>query len=144
MTQASQQTSNSLDRRLLVLCADDNVDITNMLRIAINREPDMWCVACVNDTAMIFEELKKLQPRPHIIVVDLTMPLASPPPLAAISELAVLYPECRAIVFSGHDGQQVMDEAADAGAWGCVSKNADPQTILTAIRSVAAGQLYFM
>ena len=46
----------------------------------------------------------------------------------------------RTIVYSGHDDPGFLERMRGAGAWGCVSKREEPDTILRAVREVAAGR----
>jgi two-component system invasion response regulator UvrY len=59
--------------------------------------------------------------------------------MEAMTELAAECPSTRTIIYSGHDDPAFIARARRAGAWGCVSKDADPKELVRAVRDVAAG-----
>jgi DNA-binding NarL/FixJ family response regulator len=131
-----------------VLCIDDSPDITEMLGRCIERQPDMESVGSLSSANNLRSALDKL--RPDVVLLDISMP--GDDPLTALRGLtdgdvknrpALPIPVVRVIVFSGHSDKQSMDRAADAGAWGYVSKDAPIPVILDAIRSVARGNVTF-
>lgn len=130
----------STDSRPLtrVLCVDDNADMTAALRMIIGCERSMVCVGCLGSTDDLIREVQRYDPRPDVLILDATMPGMDP--FAAMKELSVACPETRAIIYSGYDDQAFVNRAVDAGAWGCVSKNDEPEAILRAVREVAAGR----
>ena len=80
-------------------------------------------------------------PLSGIVVLDLTMPGRTP--LEALGELSRTNPGVRTIVFTGHDDPSTITAAADAGAWGLVSKMGEPGDLIKAVRRVAAGEACF-
>ncbi|MEK6701793.1 MAG: response regulator transcription factor, partial [Planctomycetota bacterium] len=120
-----------------VLCVDDNADITEVMRMVIDTEPTMRCVGCLASADHLVEKVRRMSPLPEVVLLDATMPGKSP--LVAMSELAAAFPEIRTIIYSGHDDPGFMEQAREAGAWGCVSKNDDPSAILHAVRRVTTG-----
>jgi DNA-binding NarL/FixJ family response regulator len=120
--------------RTRVLCVDDSADIGRMVTRFIRAQPDMESVGTLDSAEGLVNEC--IQRRPDILVLDLTMP--GPDPLGAIRALTARLPSCRVIAYSGHDDQQTSDQVFGAGAWELVSKNGEPDGIITAIRRVAA------
>lgn len=96
----------------------------------------MACVGVLDSADALIERV--LEARPDVVLLDLTMP--GKDPLMAIRELAVAAPWCRVLAFSGYDDDERMMNIAAAGAWGLVSKDADPTRVTKAIRRVAAGE----
>ncbi len=131
-----------------VLCVDDSSDMTEAMRMVIDAEPMMECVGCLACADDLVEQVRRLRPAtttpPHaplpplVVLLDATMPGKSP--LKAMSEMAAEFPEVRTIIYSGHDDAAFVDRAMNAGARGCVSKKDDPETIVRAVRAVAAGK----
>lgn len=125
----------------LVLCVDDNSEMTLVLRMMINAEPMMRCVGCLGSADQLLKRVRGLGPPPDVVVLDATM--HGKDPLEAMREMAAEFPAIRAIVYSGHDDPDFVKRARDAGAWGCVSKREEPDTILRAVREVAAGRAWW-
>lgn len=128
-----------------VLCVDDSPDITMVMRIVIESAPMMECVGCLSSADHLVEEARRLtappNPKSLVVLLDATMPGKNP--LAAMSELATDFPEIKMIIYSAHDDEAFIDRAMDAGAWGCVSKNDHPDTVLRIVREVAAGNAWW-
>lgn len=127
-----------------VLCVDDSRDITAVLKMIVDAEPDMMCVGCLASADNLIAEARRLSttpsnpsPTPLILVLDATMP--GKDPLKAMRELTAALPWVRTIIYSGHCDQEFINRAFAAGARGCVSKSEDPEAITRAVREVAAG-----
>jgi DNA-binding NarL/FixJ family response regulator len=120
-----------------VLCVDDSRDTAAVLRMLIDAESSMQCVGCLTTAGDLLEEVRRLSPPPDVVILDATMP--GKDPLASMSELAAQFPKIRTIIYSGYDDPELIDRALSAGAWGCISKREDPDTIMRAVRDAAAG-----
>ena len=124
-----------------VLCVDDNVDATSVLRLLIGTDPTMCCVGCLSTVDQMETEIARLgADAPLVVILDATMPEKSP--LEAMRRLAPRFPKTRMIVYSAHDDPAFVQRAMDSGAWGFVSKNDEPRSILHAVRDVATGRRY--
>jgi two-component system, NarL family, response regulator DesR len=124
--------------KISVLVVDDSDDLASMLILLIGDEPDMTCIGRLPSADALLDTVA--QKKPDVVLLDLTMPGRDP--LDAMAESSARSPESRVIVLSGYDDPARVDQALDRGAWGFVSKNGDLQAILTAIRTVASGDLY--
>lgn len=118
-----------------MLFVDDHRYILESLVLCIELEPDMTSVGCLNTADHLAEEVKKL--RPDVVLLDLTMPGKAP--LEALREVN----GTPVIVFSGHDDQDTLDSAAEAGAKGFLSKGAEVVLMLEAIRAVVRDDAAF-
>ncbi len=97
----------------------------------------MECVGVLESADALVETV--LANGPSVVLLDLTMP--GKDPLMAIREVAAAAPACRVLAFSGYDGPARIDNIIDLGAWGLVSKDSEPATIVEAIRRVARGEI---
>ena len=122
-----------------VLIADDSPDITDMLEYVLNADPQLECVGCLHSADELAGEVRRL--RPDILILDASMP--GKDPLTVMAEFATEFPEVRAIFHSGYDDDELIGRVIDAGAWGFVSKREDVESVLSAIRAVAAGKTVF-
>lgn len=128
-------TSTAITR---VLCVDDNSDMTEVMRLVVDSEPQMACVGCLASADNLVKTIRSLTPQPNIVLLDASMP--GKDPLAVMKQMVTLFPNVRTIIYSGHEGQAFVDRVKAAGAWGCISKRDEPEVIVTAIRAVAAGK----
>ncbi len=122
-----------------VVCVDDLPDVTAVLQLIIGAEAKMRCVGCLASANDLVAEVRRTHA--DVLLLDATMPGRNA--FQAMSELARECPRTRTIIFSGYDDPAFVDRAVQAGAWGCVSKDATPQTIVRALREVAAGRTFF-
>lgn len=120
-----------------VLCVDDSRDMTAVMQLMIDAEPQMECVGCLHSANDLAKVARRLNPPPDVVILDATMPGKNP--LASMAELAAEFPTIRTIILSGHDDAAFVQRAIDAGAWGCVSKREPPDAILRAVREAANG-----
>ncbi len=124
-----------------VLCVDDSSDITAVMRMVIDTDETLQCVGCLGSADRLVEKVRRMNPPPDVVLLDATMPGASP--LEAMSGLAAAFPDVRTIIYSGHGGEEFLDRIKHAGAWGYVSKNDAADAILRAVHAVAAGNVYW-
>ena len=123
------------DKLIRVLCVDDNPDLSLLLEKQINLQTDARSVGRVHDLEMLVGEASRV--RPDVVVLDLTM--LGRDALELLPALRDSCPDARVIIYSGFDHDEAVDRARRAGAFGYVSKAAPVETLLGAIRSVAAG-----
>ncbi len=122
-----------------VLCVDDAPDVAQIVCRLIDSEPGMQCIGCLDSADGLVDEIRG--GNVDVVLLDATMP--GKPPLTALREIAAEFPTVKTVILSGHDDPGFIESAMDAGAWGFVSKDHDPATMLLAIRQVAGGNLWF-
>lgn len=136
MTRPSPSTSVSVPIR--VLLSDDHPFMREGLAAVLDYKPDMTVVgqACNGYEAV---ELFR-QHQPDVTLMDLRMPELSG--VEAISAICAEFANARIIVLTTYDGDEDIYRGLRAGAKGYVLKDAEPDELLTAIRTVHNGQQY--
>jgi two-component system invasion response regulator UvrY len=81
-----------------------------------------------------------IEQQPDVVVLDLSMPGIGG--LETIRRICHRNHNAKILVFSVHDESVYIDRAISAGAKGYISKNAHPDSLIAAIQTVAAGELY--
>ena len=119
-----------------VLCADDNVIITMAVEAAIEDAPGMTCVGSIHRADDLIETVERMQA--DVVLLDLSMPGREP--LEAMEELVSRRPDVKVIVFSGYDDEGSVGRAVQAGVKGYVSKDGNTDSLIGAIRRIAAGE----
>jgi two-component system response regulator DesR len=71
-----------------------------------------------------------------VLMLDVDMPGDS---FEVARALSATMPQLKIVMFSGYTRAEYIDRAVDVGAWGYVSKSESMETIIDAIRKVAAG-----
>lgn len=123
-------------RKLRILCVDDHAFVAEGLRARLSIEPDLECVGTLTSAEGLLEAAVRSQA--DVAIIDIEMP--GPDPFEAIRVLSRERPETRAVILSGHVRDSYIDAAVRAGAWGYLSKNDPPETIIEGLRSVARGE----
>ena len=120
-----------------VVVADDQPLVRAGLRTLLETEPDIEVVAVAEDGAEAVERALAL--RPDVVCMDIRMPGRDG--ISATRELcgpAVADP-IPVLVLTTFDIDDYVFGALEAGASGFLLKDADPDAIVAAVRSVAAG-----
>ena len=128
-----------MNRKIRVLIVDDHAMMRLGLAEAIVGERDLTLVGeAANGTQAI--ELYR-QHHPDVVTMDFQMPGGDGAETTA--RLRAAFPEARVVVLSVFEGDEDIWRAVKAGASGYVSKAAEVEDILEAIRHVFAGDTYF-
>ncbi len=136
---AVRTTTNvhGVDDPATVLVVDDHTTFSDLLAMALDREPDLTCVgtaATVAEAMAMAEEF-----RPDLVLMDVR--LGDGDGVAATAELTRTYPELRVVVLTAHTDTALMQRAADAGACCLLLKNGSLPDMLQALRSSRRGGL---
>jgi two-component system invasion response regulator UvrY len=120
-----------------ILIVDDHPIVRSGLRRLLAAEPGIAIreAASGKEALSVFKEA-----RPDLVVLDLGLPGIGG--LEVIGRLRLEEPAVRILVLSMHHEAIYVTRALQAGAAGYVSKNAPPEQVLEAIRSIAAGDNY--
>jgi DNA-binding NarL/FixJ family response regulator len=100
----------------------------------IQQDPTLSVVASVANV----DELTRLATHPDLVVMDLS-PATGGPASAFIARLAEM---SRPIIISAWDRPPSLLAAIRAGAHGCLSRQADEDSVATALHVVAGGGVY--
>jgi two-component system invasion response regulator UvrY len=77
---------------------------------------------------------------PDIVLMDIELPGIGG--LEAIVQILRFCPDTKVVVITSHQEQPIPVKVMEAGAWGYLTKNADPSVMIDAIRKVYVGQKY--
>ncbi len=119
-----------------VLLADDHKIVRDGLRALLQMEPD---IAVVGDVANGSEAISQAQIlHPDVIVMDIAMPDMNG--LDATQRVRQVSPATQVVILSMYSTAEHLNRALRAGALGYVLKESAGSEVVTAIRSVHAGQ----
>jgi len=119
-----------------VLVADDQAMVRAGFRMLLSREEDIEVVGEAADGAAAVREAERL--RPSVVLMDIRMPELDG--LEATRRILAGDPQARVLVLTTFDLDEYVYEALRAGASGFVLKDDPPESLLAAIRVVAAGE----
>jgi DNA-binding NarL/FixJ family response regulator len=122
-----------------ILLADDQQQCHEAMRLVLGQIPNIE----ICGEAMNGEELVNMVPivRPDLVIIDLQMPVLDG--IQATRILRDLYPTLKILGLTMFCHQHLIVEMMEAGANGYIVKNADIQSIQTAILMVTNNQPYF-
>lgn len=120
-----------------VLVVDDHMTFSDLLAMALEREPDLTCAGTANSVAEGLAMVEEL--RPDLVLMDVR--LGDGDGVAATAHLTLLYPELRVVVLTAHTDPALLQRAADAGACALLPKNGSLPDMLEALRSSRRGGL---
>ena len=113
-----------------VLVVDDHTTFSDLLALALDREPDF---TCVGTAASVSEALAKVEDRrPDVVLMDVR--LGEGDGVAATAELTRTYPELRVVILTAHIDTALMHRAADAGACCLLPKDGSFPNLLESLR----------
>jgi two-component system, NarL family, response regulator len=121
-----------------VLIADDHAIMRQGLVALLEQEPDMSVVAQAGDG----QEAVKMfcQHQPDVVLMDLRMPEMDG--VAAITTICTEFAKAQIVVLTTYDGDEDIYRGLRAGAKGYMLKDAEPDQLFEAIRTVFAGKKY--
>jgi DNA-binding NarL/FixJ family response regulator len=125
--------------RIRVLIVDDHFATRLGLSFPIKNEPDMTVVAEAGTGAQALDLYRAKQP--DIVLLDYRLPDQTG--VEVIYAIRGEFPQARILMLTIFDGEEDIYRAVTAGALGYLTKSAECDEVLRAIRSVAAGQAYF-
>ncbi|WP_159622171.1 response regulator [Ruania rhizosphaerae] len=118
-----------------VLLVDDQALVRMGFRLVIETEPDLEVIGEASDGRIALEQVAALSP--DIVLMDIRMPGMGG--IEATQRLAAEHPSTRVLVLTTFDVDEYAFAALRAGASGFLAKNARPDELVEAIRTVASG-----
>lgn len=124
--------------KIRLILADDHAVVRSGIRMLLEAQPDIEIVAEVESGRQAVEEARKI--RPDVILMDVQMPELNG--IEATQQIKKLAPETAILALTMHEDDQYFFEMLHSGASGYVPKRAAPDELVTAIRTVARGEIF--
>lgn len=121
-----------------ILIADDHAIVRQGLRRVLSLASDLALAGEARDGWEVVERVRA--GGLDLLLTDMTMP--GPSGVELIKRVREEAPQLAILVLSMHGEGQVAARAIKAGASGYLTKDSEPETLLAAIRQVAAGGHY--
>ena len=119
-----------------VFLVDDHPLVREWLTNLINQQPDLTVCGEAESAPQAIQGI--LSVRPNVAIVDIALKDSSG--IELIKDLRRTCPSVAVLVLSIHEEEYYADAAIRAGARGYVMKQEATETVIEAIRCVAAGQ----
>lgn len=120
---------------LTIVLADDQELVRAGFRVILESEPGFRVVGEAADGAGAVEAVRQL--RPDVVCLDVQMPGVDG--LEAARRIAALPDPPAVLILTTFDSDDALFQALEAGASGFLLKNASPERLIDAVRTVAAG-----
>ncbi|WP_027465985.1 response regulator [Curtobacterium sp. UNCCL17] len=120
---------------LTIVLADDQELVRAGFRVILESEPGFRVVGEAADGAGAVEAVQEL--RPDVVCLDVQMPGVDG--LEAARRIAALPHPPAVLILTTFDSDDALFQALEAGASGFLLKNASPERLIDAVRTVAAG-----
>lgn len=127
-----------MSAHIRIMLVDDHAVVRAGYRFLLENVEDIEVVA---EAASGEDALARFdQVDPDVLVIDLTMPGIGG--METIRQLRARRPDAKVLVFSMHENGALVEHALQAGVSGYISKNSSPESLVTAVRRIAAGNIY--
>lgn len=121
-----------------VLIADDHAIVRQGLRQVLALAPDLELAGEAKDGWEVIDKVRS--DHLNLLLLDMTMP--GPNGVELIKRVREEAPRLPILVLSMHGESQIAGRAIKAGAAGYLTKDSEPETLISAIRQVAGGAHY--
>jgi len=121
-----------------ILIADDHAIVRQGVRQILGLASDLVLVGEAKNGWEVLEHLRA--DLPDLLLLDMTMP--GPNGVELVKRVREAMPRLPILVLSMHGERQVAGRAIKAGASGYLTKDSEPEVLISAIRQVAAGAHY--
>jgi len=135
---AFDHSDTATPARARILLVDDHPLIRQAVRETLEQENDLAVCGEAADAAETLTVIPTL--RPALVLLDLS--LGDSNGMDLIPRMLALDPSIRILVLSMHDEALYAERSIHAGARGYVNKRENPETIVKAVRTVLAGQVF--
>jgi two-component system response regulator NreC len=124
--------------RTRVLVVDDHEIMRQGLRHILAAADDLVCVGEASDGHAALSQIEAYQP--DLIIMDVKLPGGSG--IETTRQLTRRHSHARVIIYTYHDDETYLEQAIQAGAKGYLLKSDPNQLLLTALRTVQAGEIF--
>jgi len=121
-----------------ILLVDDHEIVRAGLRSLLERQEALTIVGAAGNGAEAVRLAAQLQP--DVVLMDVSMPEMDG--VEATHRLKDVAPEAKVLALTVHEEEAYFFEMLTAGASGYIPKRASPQILLTAISTVARGEIF--
>lgn len=124
--------------KIRLILADDHAVVRSGLRMLLEAQSDIEIIGEAESGTEAVDLVESL--KPDIILMDIQMPGISG--IEATKLIREIVPGTAVLALTMHEDDQYFFEMLHAGASGYVPKRAAPDDLLTAIRTVARGEVF--
>ncbi len=121
-----------------VLIADNHPIVRLGIKNVLESSSDFQVLDDVSTTSELFEKLKKVSP--DVVLLEMDIPEING--IATLRKIKQDYPNIKVLIYSGQSEDVYALSTIRAGAFGYLSKTADPEYITSAVKKVSEGNMF--
>jgi len=121
-----------------VLIADNHPIVRLGIKQALSSSKDFKVTDDVSNTTELFNRLES--DTPDVVMMEMDIPEING--IAALRKIKTEYPDVKVLIYSGQSEDVYALSTIRAGAYGYLSKVADIDYIITAVRKVSEGNMF--
>jgi len=125
--------------KINVLVVDDHKIVRDGILSLLQDEPDIFVISQAENGKDALEKIPKVSP--HLVLIDISMPVMNG--IDCAREITKKYPEIKVLALTMLNELEHIKNMLSAGAMGYLLKNSGKEELVTAIKTVIAGQNYF-
>ena len=124
---------------ITVIIAEDHQALIDGIKLSLEMEDDISVIGEANDGEELIQIVRNK--RPQVVLTDIRMPNCDG--ICAAKAIKEEFPEIKVIAFSMFDQYEAVQQMKEAGVSGYILKNSPLETVIEAIRAVAANETFF-
>ena len=121
-----------------VLIADNHPIVRLGIRQVLESSSDIEVIADVSTTKELFNTLKTVTP--DVVMLEMDIPEING--IATLRKLKLEFPDIKTLMYSGQSEDVYALSTIRAGAFGYLSKTADLEYIISALKKVSEGNMF--
>lgn len=121
-----------------VLIADNHPIVRMGIKQVLSTSPEFEVIADVATTSELFDTLNRVTP--DVVVLEMDIPEING--IATLRKVKQEYPNIKVLIFSGQSEDVYALSTIRAGAFGYLSKTADLDYIISAVKKVSEGNMF--
>jgi DNA-binding NarL/FixJ family response regulator len=125
--------------KINILVVDDHKIVRDGILSLLQDEPDICVISQAENGKDALEKIPKVSP--HLVLIDISMPVMNG--IDCTREITKKYPEIKVLALTMLNELEHIKNMLSAGAGGYLLKNSGKEELVTAIKTVVAGQNYF-
>ncbi|TXN36922.1 response regulator transcription factor [Flagellimonas hymeniacidonis] len=121
-----------------VIIADNHPIVRLGIKQVLEASSDIEVIADVSTTTELFDTLDKVSP--DVVMLEMDIPEING--IATLRKLKQEFPNVKSLMYSGQSEDVYALSTIRAGAFGYLSKTADLDYVITAVRKVSEGNMF--
>ena len=130
--------SRKKTKMIKVLIADNHPIVRMGIKQVLASAPEFDVIADVATTSELFGQLEKASP--DVVMLEMDIPEING--IATLRKIKQEYPDIKVLIYSGQSEDVYALSTIRAGAFGYLSKTADIDYIISAVRKVSEGSMF--